>query len=58
MVRRFHDIQVVLDDDDRVPRVDEPVQHLEETLDVGEVKARRGLVQDVERAAGRAPASA
>ena len=37
----------------RVARVDEPVQHLEQPLDVGEVQAGRRLVEDVERAPGR-----
>jgi hypothetical protein len=45
----------VLDDDDRVAGLDEPVQDLEQLLDVGEVEAGRRLVEDVERLAGRAP---
>src|SRR5579859_2555461 len=55
VVGRLHDVEVVLDDDDRVPRVDEAVQDLEELLDVGEVEAGRRLVEDVQRPAGRAP---
>jgi hypothetical protein len=35
-----------------LPCVAQPVQHLEQMLHVVEVQARRGLVQDVERAAG------
>src|SRR5215211_9261680 len=41
-------IQVVLDDDDGVPRVHEPVQDGEQLLDVREVKPRRRLIQDVD----------
>ena len=45
-------IQVVLDDDDRVARVDQSVQHLEQLVDVVEMQAGGGLVEDVERSAG------
>ena len=47
-------VEVVLDDDDRVARFDELVEHVEELRDVVEVQARRRLVEDVERAAGGA----
>src|SRR3954468_16837377 len=47
------DVEVVLDDHDRVALVDEAVQHLEQALDVGEVQAGRRLVEDVQRRAGR-----
>ena len=46
-------VQVVLDDEHGVARVDEPLQHLEQLLDVREVQAGRRLVEDVERAPGR-----
>ena len=46
------DVEVVLDHDDAVALVDEPVQHLEQPLDVREVQARRRLVKDVQRAPG------
>ena len=36
----------------RVALVDEPLQDVEQVLDVGEVQARGGLVEDVERASG------
>src|ERR687897_202915 len=42
------DVEVVLDDDDGVPLVDEPLEHLEQLLDVGEVQPGRRLVEDVE----------
>ena len=46
-------VEVVLDHDDGVALVDEPLQHLEQLLDVGEVQAGRRLVEDVERPPGR-----
>ena len=49
------DVEVVLDDEDRVAAVDEPVEDLEQLLDVGEVEAGGRLVEDVERPAGRPP---
>ena len=42
----------MLDDDDRVALVDQPLQHPEQLVDVLEVQARRRLVQDVYRSAG------
>src|ERR687897_3629243 len=46
-------IQVVLDDDDGVPRVHEPVQYGEQLLHVREVEPGRRLVQDVDGPARR-----
>ena len=46
-------VEVVLDHEHRVAGVDEPLQHLEQLLDVGEVEPGRRLVEDVERPAGR-----
>ena len=51
-VGRLDDVEVVLDDDDGVAVVDEPVQHLQQLLDIGEVQAGGGLVEDVDGAAG------
>ena len=45
-----HDCLVVRDDDDRLARVDEPVEQAEQLLDVGEVEARRRLIEDVDAA--------
>jgi len=45
-----HDRLVVLDDDDRLAGVDEPVEQAEQLLDVGEVEAGGRLVEDVEAA--------
>ena len=41
----------MFDDDDRIAAVDELVQHLQQQTDVLEMKPRRRLIQDVERAA-------
>ncbi len=43
-----HDRQVVLDDDQRLAGVDEPVEQTEQLLDVGEVQSRGRLVEDVD----------
>ena len=45
-----HDALVVLDDDDRFAGVDEPVEQAEKLLDVGEVEAGGGLVEDIDAA--------
>ena len=45
-------VEVVLDDDHRVALVDQPLEHLEQLVDVVEVQAGGGLVEDVERLAG------
>src|SRR5690349_7989943 len=45
-----HDRLVVLDDDDRLARLDQPVEQAEQLLDVGEVQAHRRLVEDVDAA--------
>ena len=44
----------MLDHQHRVAGVDQPLEDLQEALDVGEVEAGRRLVEDVERAAGGA----
>ena len=43
-----HHRLVVLDDDDRLAGVDEPVEQAEQLLDVGEVEAGGRLVEDVD----------
>jgi GNAT superfamily N-acetyltransferase len=43
------DVEVVLDDDDRGAVVDEALEHADELVDVGEVEARCGLVEHVDR---------
>src|SRR5439155_12582724 len=49
-VGRFHDVEIVLDDDDRIPLVHQPVQHFQQQPHVLEVQARRRLVEDIQRA--------
>ena len=46
------DVEVVLDDDDRVAGIDQPVPHVEQALDVGKVQAGGRLVEDVDGAPG------
>ena len=50
-VRRLHDVEVVLDHEDRVALRDEPLQDAEELADVLEVQAGGRLVEDVDRVA-------
>src|ERR1700689_97905 len=45
-----HDCLVMLDDDDRLARVDEPVEQAEQLLDVGEVQAGGRLAEGVDAA--------
>ena len=45
-----HHRLVVLDDDDRLAGVDEPVEQAEQLLDVGQVQAGGRLVEDVDAA--------
>ena len=45
----LHDVEVVLDDEDGIAGVDEPLENDEELADVGHVEPRRRLVEDVER---------
>jgi hypothetical protein len=42
-------VEVVLDHDDAVAGVDQPMQHADQLLDVGHVQAHRRLVEHVER---------
>ena len=53
-IGRLDDVEVVLDDDDRVALVDQLVQHVEQLARVLEVQPGRRLVEDVERPAGAA----
>ena len=46
------DVEVVLDDDDGVAGVDQAREHDQQLFDVGKVKPGRGLVQNVDGAAG------
>src|SRR5204863_739921 len=42
VIGRLDDVEVVLDDHDRVALVDELVEHVEQLVRVGEMEARRG----------------
>ena len=55
VIGRLDDVQIVLDDHDRVPLIDQLVQDVEQLVRVVEVQAGRRLVEDVERPAGAAP---
>ena len=49
VVGRPHHLQVVLDDDQRVPHRDERIEALDQLHHVGEVEPRRRLVEDEQR---------
>jgi hypothetical protein len=57
VVGRFDDIQIVLDDEEGAAAVDELAEGAEEFLDVVEVEAGGGLVEDVEGARAGPPSS-
>ena len=48
MVRGLDDVHMVLDQENGMAGVDQPVQRLEQALDVGEVEAGGRLVEDVD----------
>src|SRR5256885_9147061 len=45
----FDDLEVVLDDDDRVARVNQPLKNSQKNADVVEVQAGGGFVEEEER---------
>src|SRR5262249_62129513 len=49
-------VEVVLDGDARVAGVGEAVEHVEQAIDVVEVQAGRGLIENVQGASGGAAA--
>ena len=51
VVRRLDDVQVVLDHQNRVTRVHQPVQAVEELRDVRQMQPGRRFVEDVEHLA-------
>ena len=51
MVGTLDDLQVVLDDDHRVPVADELVKRAHQRVDVMQVQSRCGLVKDEHRVA-------
>ncbi len=52
-VRRLDDIEIVLDDHNRVALIAQTMQHAEQLFDIEEVQAGRRLVQNIKRAARR-----
>ncbi|WP_269525893.1 hypothetical protein [Coraliomargarita parva] len=44
----FDDVEMVLDDEDGVAFVDESMEELDESFDVGEVQADGGFFEDIE----------
>jgi len=53
-IRGFDDIEIVFDNDDGVPGIDEAVQHAEQVFDVDEMQPGRRFVENVDRLAGGA----
>src|SRR6266702_1237624 len=54
-VGALDDVEVVLDDDHRVARLDQTIEHVQQPPRVLEVEPGGGLVEDVERPAGADP---
>ena len=54
MVRTLDEIQVVLDDNDRVARIHQLLQHLDQAMHVRNVQACGRLIKDIHRLAGAA----
>ena len=54
-IRRFHDVEVVFDDHDRIALVDELVEDVEQLPCVLEMEPGRRLVEDVKRSSRAAP---
>src|SRR4029077_16905960 len=52
MIGRLDHVEVMLDHDDRVPLIDELVEHIEELPRVFEMETGCGLIEDVEGPAG------
>ena len=53
VVGGLDDVEGVFDDEDRVARIYQLLQHVEQLMHVGKMQAGRGLVEDVDRLAGR-----
>ncbi len=49
------DVEIVLDDDDRVAQIDQAIEHVEQLGDIVEVQAGRRFVEQIERVAGIGP---
>src|SRR5262245_59069754 len=51
-VATFDDVEVVLDDGDRVAKIDQPLQDFQQFCQVVEVQSGRWFVEEIERAPG------
>ena len=49
--QRFDDVEIVLDHDDGVAKIDQPLQHFEQLGEIVEVQAGRRFIEQVQRAA-------
>src|SRR2546422_11564753 len=56
VVGRLEDVEIVLDDDNRVSSIDQAMKDIEQALDVREVQAGGRLIEDVEGLTGIPPA--
>ena len=45
-------VQIVLDDNDSIAIIDQAVEHIQQTLDIGKMQAGGRLVQNVDRISG------
>lgn len=52
MIGTLDDIEIMLDNHYGIARVNKPLQDLEQFFDIGEVKAGRGLVKNIECSSG------
>lgn len=48
IVGAFDDVEIVLNDDDRIARINELIQHLDQTVDIGHMQAGGRLVKDID----------
>ena len=48
-VRRFNDVQIVLDHDHAVPSLGKAVEDFQKPVHIGKVQARGGFVENIER---------
>ena len=48
IVGAFDDVEIVLNDDDRIARINELIQHLDQPVDIGHMQAGGRLVEDID----------
>ena len=54
VIGRLNDVQVVLNDENGVALVNEPMEHSQKFANILKMQTRRGLIENVNRVAGRA----